>query len=328
MHVEMYERFLKETFDLRVERQKEGFIESGVLIDRNSGASAPVRNYIPRFCDEGYCESFGVQWYKFRSLQIDSKSGRGESHDRLVRNTRWDLGTMAGKAVLECGCGPGRFTEHFLSSGAFVVAVDMSRAVDVNLENNTKMRRNLLLIQQDISRMPFLHGKFDFVFCYGVLQHTPDPRKTYYDLTKHVRRGGRISVDIYRKMILPTGWTSPKYFWRPMTRKMSKERLLRIVSWYIPKYIDVDSIVRRIPKLGIYMTGLIPIPCWNYLDRGYSRTERIQHAIMDTFDALSPEHDHPAKIQEVKRWLVEHSELTDVEVFYGSNGIVANARKE
>ena len=101
-----------------------------------------------------------------------------------------------------------------------------------------------------------------------------------------------------------------------------------MVTWYIPKYIGFDSIVRRIPKLGVYMTGLIPIPCWNYLDRGYSRTERIQHAIMDTFDALSPEHDHPAKIQEVKRWLVEHSELTDVEVFYGSNGIVANARKE
>jgi len=72
MHVKMYERFLKEKFDLRVERQNEGFIESGVLIDRNSGASTPVMNDIPRFCDECYCENFGVQWYKFRTLQIDS----------------------------------------------------------------------------------------------------------------------------------------------------------------------------------------------------------------------------------------------------------------
>jgi ubiquinone/menaquinone biosynthesis C-methylase UbiE len=328
MHVKMYEMFLEEKFDLNVERQNQGFIESGVLIDRNSKASIPVRNYIPRFCDEGYCDSFGLQWNLFRSLQIDSRTGREESYDRLVRNTQWDLGKMAGKAVLECGCGPGRFTEHFLSSGAFVVAVDMSKAVDVNLENNRKMRGNLLLIQQDISRMPFFYGRFDYVFCYGVLQHTPHPRDTFYDLAKYAQKGGRISVDIYRKTVIPTGWTRPKYFWRPVTRKMSKEKLLRILTWYIPKYIDFDSIVRRIPKLGIYMTGLIPIPCWNYVDRGYSREERIQHAIMDTFDALSPDHDHPARIREVKRWFMEHSELTEVEVFYGSNGVVANARKK
>ncbi len=328
MHVEMYNRFLKGTFDLVVEQQDKGFVKSGVLIDRGGGKSISVRDYIPRFCDEGYCGSFGLQWYQFKNLQIDSKNGRRDSYDRLVGNTTWDLSAMSGKSVLECGCGPGRFTELFLSSGAYVVSVDMSRAVDVNLENNKGTRQNLLLLQQDITRMPFFWEKFDYVFCYGVLQHTPKPKDTFYGLVKYVRKDGRISVDIYRKRMIPTGWTSPKYVWRPMTRKMSKERLLRIVTWYIPKYIDVDSMVRRIPGLGIYLTGLIPIPCWNYLERGYSRKERIQHAIMDTFDALSPEHDHPASIREVKQWLIEHSELTDVKVFYGSNGIVANARKK
>ncbi len=328
MHVDMYEKFLEGKFDLVVDRQDGDFVESGELIDLDSGVSTPVRNCIPRFCDEGYCESFGLQWHQFKSLQIDSRTGRHESYDRLIRNTRWDLGSMAGKTVLECGCGPGRFTEHFLSSGAFVVAVDMSKAVDVNLENNAERKRNLLLMQQDISRMSFFYERFDYVFCYGVLQHTPRPRETFYDLTKYVRKGGRISVDIYRKVVIPTGWTNPKYFWRPITKKMSKEKLLRILAWYIPKYIDFDSVIRRIPKLGVYLTGLIPIPCWNYVDRGYSRKERIQHAIMDTFDALSPRHDHPARIREVKRWMTDHPELTDAEVFYGSNGIVANAKKK
>jgi 2-polyprenyl-3-methyl-5-hydroxy-6-metoxy-1,4-benzoquinol methylase len=37
---------------------------------------------------------------------------------------------LAGKQVLECGCGAGRFTEILLAEGAQVTFIDLSEAVD------------------------------------------------------------------------------------------------------------------------------------------------------------------------------------------------------
>lgn len=326
MYIEMYNRFLKEDFDLIFDERGGNFIRSGQLVDRNTDVKIPIQNYIPRFCSDDYCRSFGIQWNRFRNVQLDSNSGFKHSYYRLVNNTKWNLEDLSGKSVLECGSGPGRFTELFLSAGADVVAVDMSIAIDANLENNGNSK-NLVLLQSDITEMPFFYGKFDYVFCYGVLQHTPDPEETFNKLIQYLRPGGKLSIDIYRKMFIPTPWSTPKYFLRPITKRMRKDRLLRIIEWYIPRYIDFDTIIRSIPKVGSILAGLIPIPCWNYINMGYSKDERIKHAVMDTFDALSPAYDIPKTIKEVRNWFSKHPDLGEVRVFYGSNGIVGNATK-
>jgi len=264
-----------------------------------------------------------LQWSRFKNVQLDSKNRHDHSRRRLLDNTKWELKNLVGRPLLECGCGPGRFTELFVKAGADVVAVDMSCAVDANFENNGPSK-NLLLLQCDITAMPFFQNKFDYVFCYGVIQHTSNPKQTALTLSGYLKSGGRMSVDSYRKFFVPTGWSTPKYIWRPFTKKMDKEKLLRIVEWYIPRYIGFDTLIRRIPLFGIVLTGLIPIPCWNYLEMGYSRKERIQHAIMDTFDALSPAYDNPNTIRDIKSWFAGQPHLSRVEVFSGSNGVVAN----
>jgi 2-polyprenyl-3-methyl-5-hydroxy-6-metoxy-1,4-benzoquinol methylase len=297
MNLKLYDKFLKETFNLIIKEKEGNFVKKGKLI--NKDVSVNIKNFIPRFYEENYCESFSFQWKKFKNLQLDSVNRFKHSEERIVNCTKWNLKKLKGKTILECGCGPGRFTEIFLKYGAIVVGIDMSNAIDVNFENNGK-NKNLLLIQGDITKMNFLYNKFDYVFCYGVLQHTPDPKKTFTELHKYLSPGGKISVDSYRKLFIPTGWSTPKYLWRPITKRMDKEKLLKIIKWYIPKYIEFDTLIRRIPKIGIILTGIIPVPCWNYLDKGYSKRERINHAIMDTFDALSPKYDFPKTISEIK----------------------------
>jgi len=324
MHKSMYNQFLRDKFKLKGNIKK-GFIKEGYLI--NEKDKIKIKNYIPRFVDENYCESFSLQWNKFKDLQLDSKNGYNHSMDRIKKCTKWNLKDLKGKSLLECGCGPGRFTEIFLKAGAKVVAVDMSSAVDANLENNG-MRKNLLLIQGDIINLPFLHNKFDYVFCYGVIQHTPNPRNTFDSLVRYLKKGGKISIDNYRRVYLPTGWSTPKYLWRPITKRMNKEKLLKFIECYIPKYIDFDTKIRKIPKIGIILTGIIPVPCWNYLKKGYTRKERIEHAIMDTFDALSPTYDKPKTAEMVRRWFIKNNHLNNIEVFTGFNGIIGNAMKK
>ncbi len=326
MHERMYRKYLERSFSITVSERQGDFIKTAELIAHDTGKTIPVRNYIPRFSGDDYCESFGLQWSTFKSVQLDSASGHRHSQDRFISCTKWDVRRLWGASLLECGCGPGRFTEIFLNAGADVVSVDMSGAVDVNRDNNG-LRDNFLLLQCDITALPFFQERFDYVFCYGVLQHTPNPRLTFEAITGYLAPGGRLSVDIYRKLFIPIWWTTPKYLWRPLTKRMDKTKLLNIIKWYIPRYIGIDTAIKRIPLAGAILAGLVPVPCWNYLARGYTRSERTQHAIMDTFDALSPAHDHPKTLREVRRWFSAHGQLTEGEVFAGANGVVGNARK-
>lgn len=57
---------------------------------------------------------------------------------------------------------------------------------------------------------------------------------------------------------------------------------------------------------------------------GYSDEERVQHAIMDTFDALSPKYDRPCSYKELDIWAKKEN-YKEYKVAYGSNGLVLNA---
>ncbi len=331
MNIGLYNRFLKPVFDLKIHNQdnieNEIYIRNGELIRRKDGKVFKIKNYIPRFVEEdNYTDSFGFQWNKFRSLQHDSRNSKKISERRLKLNTGWSDKKLSNNVVLECGCGSGRYTEVLrqMVGGGMVIAIDMSSAIDVNLEN-LGLHPNILYIQDDITNLYFMKGKADYVFCYGVLQHTPNPHRTLHRLGMYLKDGGELSIDVYAKMFKPNPFYGPKYFWRPITKHMDKERLLKVLEWYIPKYIKFDTKLRG-KILGEYILGMIPIPCWNYIGMGYSESERVQHAIMDTFDALSPQYDRPCSFNELTAWAKQEN-YRKFRVFYGHNGLVLNAVK-
>jgi hypothetical protein len=98
----------------------------------------------------------------------------------------------------------------------------------------------------------------------------------------------------------------------------------------------VDTVIRLIPQIGPTLLGILRVPCWNYLDilRNGLRTKPIRHAIyewyqwavMDTFDALGAKYDYPKTIDEVRKMVCLEG-AAEIEVFYASNGIVANTLK-
>ena len=281
----------------------------------------PLRGGVFRFReDSGYNASFALQWNRFKTNQIDAVNGTQLSWRRFAE-TGWSPSDLAGKLVLEAGCGAGRFTRILAESGARVVAFDYSAAVDAARENNGQFP-NVIFLQCDILDMPFRVGAFDYVFCHGVLQHTPDPKAAFMALARVVRPGGRISIDVYRKDALIRPWKS-KYLWRPLTTRMRPERLLAFLEWFIPKWLPIDTAIKKIPRLGNYLGAFIP--CWNYYFTNLPPEQKRAWAIMDTFDALAPVYDNPVRLEEVRAWFAELG-WPDVEVRPGGNGVVGNGR--
>jgi SAM-dependent methyltransferase len=282
-----------------------------------------TRNGIPRFVrDDGYAESFGEQWNRYRRVQLDSATGKPLSRRRLFEGTGWPE-RLDGERVLEIGCGAGRFTEVLLAAGAEVWAVDASSAVDATRANLGDAER-LHLAQADLFDLPLERGAFDRVLCFGVLQHTPDPRRAFLAVAEHARPGGSIAADVYRRQPYVDRW-SAKTLWRPLTRRLPPNALRRAVEWYVPRWLPIDTRLARIPKLGRFLTAVVP--CWNYTGLLDLDREQLEAwAILDTFDALSPRYDSPQTLEAVREW-ADAAGLVAADVAYGGNGIEVRGRR-
>ncbi len=87
----------------------EGRIDSGTLRCASCERTFPIVRHIPRFVPaDTYASSFGFQWNTFRTTQLDSHTGLPISRERLIKESRWTLADLAGKRVLDVGCGAGR----------------------------------------------------------------------------------------------------------------------------------------------------------------------------------------------------------------------------
>ncbi|HEX6642621.1 MAG TPA: methyltransferase domain-containing protein [Thermoanaerobaculia bacterium] len=286
-------------------------IESGTLRCSGCPATYPILNGIPRFVPaENYASSFGWQWNRFPRTQLDSTSGVPITRNRFFISTGWREEEMRGKRVLDVGCGSGRFAEVSLATGARVVAIDYSSAVEACYANHRE-NPNLDVVQADVYRLPFADGAFDYVYCLGVLQHTPDVQKAFTSLLPPLRRDGKIAVDLYAKSWMSYLW--PKYWLRPITKRMKRERLFALVEKMVPLLMPLSRLLGRVPVLGRRLRWLVPIANYEGI-HPLNEQQLYEWGVLDTFDMLSPAHDHPQTPETLRAWM-EAAAVRDVEVF-------------
>jgi len=262
----------------------------------------PITNGIPRFVpQDNYASSFGFQWNKFRREQLDSYNGTSLSADRFWSETGWNKDELAGKWVLDLGCGAGRFLDVVSATDAFVVGVDISSAIDA-AKSSLQDKENLEFVQASIYDLPFKDGAFDHCYCIGVVQHTPDTSATLRSIAKCVKPGGKLALTIYPRK----PWTKlySKYWLRPVTKRLKKENLLRLIEGIMPVAFPLTSFLFRVPVAGKAFQFLIPIA--NYVhEPQLTRQQRYKWAILDTFDMLTPYYDQPMTEAEAMESLTE-----------------------
>ena len=265
-------------------------ILEGTLHCQKCNNGFPITRGIPRFVSrENYADSFGYQWTVFRQEQIDAINATGLSARRFFSETDWKPEWMNGKWLLDGGCGAGRFLDVVGNTGARVVGVDLSAAVDAAAETVAE-KTNAYLVQASIYELPFKPGTFAGVYSIGVIQHTPAPRLAITALAKLLEKNGRIAVTIYERK----RWTlfNGKYLVRPITRRMNKKVLLFMIRIFMPLLFPLTELLFRLPVAGKIFRFMLPIA--NYVDEpALSTAQRYRWAVLDTFDMLSPAYDSP-----------------------------------
>jgi SAM-dependent methyltransferase len=105
-------------------------------------------------------------------------------------------GNVAGKRVLDAGCGPGLYAEALLQSGAQVVAFDASEAM-------VSLARERVGGRAEVSRavlgepLPFPDSKFDLVVCALTIHYVDDRTAAFRELCRVLRPAGRIVVSTH-----------------------------------------------------------------------------------------------------------------------------------
>jgi SAM-dependent methyltransferase len=110
---------------------------------------------------------------------------------------------LAGKDVLEVGCGSGFAVQLFAEAGARVTAVDLTDwAV-----TTTRARLDAFGLPADVRRadgenLPFPDECFDLVFSWGVIHHSSDMEAALGELVRVCRPGGRLVLMVYNRRSL------------------------------------------------------------------------------------------------------------------------------
>jgi SAM-dependent methyltransferase len=292
------------------------------LVLKDSGAqcrdcgrtySCDPRNGVIYFVEEeSYAESFGLQWNTFSSEQLDGDQLR-DSERRFRRETGLFPEQVAGKIVLDAGCGMGRFLDIVSRSGAaLAVGVDLSSAVDAAAANLSD-RDNVLIIKGDVFRLPFRRGSFDVVFSIGVLHHTPSTEQAFRALVPMVKPGGEIAISVYADILKPgVGWAINMFrrrFFRVFTRRLPK----RLMLWWSLYCVPVLWVIDKIPVVR-WIRYLFPAVIY--------KSYPLKWSALDTFDTYATGFESRHRPKEVFRWFREAG-LTNIDLLDSEDGWVS-----
>jgi SAM-dependent methyltransferase len=119
-------------------------------------------------------------------------------------------GALAGRRVLDVGCGTGRFTLRLAQSAAMIVGVEP----DAGMLPLAARRIPGLVVRADGLSLPFPAASFDVAVAVTVCEFASDPAELTGELARVTRPGGRIVVGALNRRS-PWGWANRSQFGEP-----------------------------------------------------------------------------------------------------------------
>lgn len=156
-----------------------------------SGKPIHVFEIVKDNFDAETVSSFGEEWKKFGKFSEGEINQIGNDYFDIVPDA-----VYKGKAVLDAGCGTGRWTRYVAAKAGFVEAIDPSEAV-YSASYLLANKPNTRISRASIDNIPFRDDSFDFVFSLGVLHHIPDTQKAMQSCVRKVKPGGYFLVYLY-----------------------------------------------------------------------------------------------------------------------------------
>ena len=283
------------TLDTVERTNPKGEIESGALRSP-AGRRYPIVNGVPhvygeyRSADEkSTVQAFGEEWARYNDF--DGYMGSPELFSEFSGLAPEQL---AGRRVLEVGCGGGRWLRVMASWGASeVVGLDFSSAVE-QAARRTEGFPNVHIVRGSAIEMP-LAPVFDVVVSIGVIHHLDDPILGLKGIHRAVRERHLVAIwvyakegnELYLRIVRPLRRIGPTL---PRPVLVGVSRGLAVGLWGY-----IHSVNRFARAAGI------PLPLRDYL--GMLQRLRFRDVESVVYDQLTPSLARYPTRGEVEAWV-------------------------
>lgn len=167
------------------------------------------------------------------------------------------IGQLAGKQVLDVGCGGGILSEAMAHRGAEVSGIDMGEApLKVaklhGLESGVKVNYRRITVEDLADEQP---EQFDVVTCMEMLEHVPDPASVVQACARLTKPGGKVFLSTLNR--------NPKSY---LFAILGAERVLKLVpagTHDFSKFIRPSELGQMARDAGLEIneiTGLVYNP--------------------------------------------------------------------
>lgn len=147
--------------------------------------------------------------------------------------------SLRGREVLELGFGNGSLLYHVGELGPERLAgVELGDTLEQTRRNLAHLPSGMLDLQRgDLTKVDL--GRFDFVYCIGVLHHLESPEAGFDAVPRHTRPGGRSHRGVYAR----EGNGLVRALVEPLRAVTSK------LPWWVTKYCFALPLVTAYAKL-------------------------------------------------------------------------------
>ncbi len=139
--------------------------------------------------DLGLYESHAADWWDANSATFRSLHGVNEHRLRVLRE--WIGVELAGRVVVDLGCGGGLLAKPLAEAGARVFGCDLSLGSLAQARKHVKG----VFVNADALRTPLVAECADIVLLADVLEHVESPAEALREASRLLRPGGVVFVN-------------------------------------------------------------------------------------------------------------------------------------
>lgn len=241
-------------------------------------------------------DNWSFQWNAF-------KDDKAFFEDDLFLFKQWiypnKLEDFTGKTVLDCGCGRGQHLKMIAPYARKAVGVDLNT---VQVAKEYFKDDKVELVQGDLAAVS-LPEKFDMAYCIGVLQHTDDPARSFMNIKRQLKKGGRLMIWVYSR----EGNALNYYLLEPLNELLFKRlgrRLLLAISF-------ITTALLYLPIYTLYLLPLGFLPFYEYFANFRKLT--FEKNYQNVFDKLNAPQTHFITKAAVESWF-DPGEFEDIHI--------------